>query len=176
MTATLVYKQRVAEILREFGIEPLYRQIKPFLEATELVPIGCDIYGREQKLAPKAAIAWHEMRSAAENEEIVLLMVSAFRSVAYQKQIIRRKLAAGQKMGHILHVSAAPGYSEHHTGRAIDVTTDDCNPLTEGFEQTPAFAWLRSHAQGFGYAMTYPSDNRFGVAYEPWHWTFHDPE
>ena len=114
------------------------------------------------------------MKSAATKDGITLLLVSAFRSVAYQKQIIQRKLAAGQSIEQVLRVSAAPGYSEHHTGRAIDVTAYDYKPLTEEFEKTPAFEWLIRRAKNFGFTMTYPRNNTFGVIYEPWHWFFQD--
>ncbi|MGQ4004565.1 D-alanyl-D-alanine carboxypeptidase family protein [Francisellaceae bacterium CB52] len=39
---------------------------------------------------------------------------------------------------------ALPGYSEHHTGLAIDFTTPEEDGLvTEAFEQTKAFRWLK---------------------------------
>jgi D-alanyl-D-alanine carboxypeptidase len=174
LTSTETYEKQVAEILREFGISGKYRNRRPFPEAAGLVSIGHDIYGREQNLAASAAAAWREMKSAAEREGVTLLPVSAFRSVAYQRQIIERKLAAGQSMEQILQASAAPGYSEHHTGRTIDITAPGSKPLTEEFAQTPAFAWLVRRARGFGFSMTYPRNNNRGVIYEPWHWTFHD--
>jgi D-alanyl-D-alanine carboxypeptidase len=161
-------------MLRELGISEKYRNRKPFPEAAELVLIGPDIYGREQRLAPNAAAAWEKMKTAAERDGAKLLPVSAFRSVAYQRQIIERKLAAGQKMEEILRVSAAPGFSEHHTGRAVDVTAHNYKPLTEEFEGTAEFNWLTRRAKDFGFTMTYPRDNNFGVIYEPWHWTFRD--
>ncbi len=161
-------------MLRELGISGNYRNRKPFPEAKELVSIGPDIYGREQRLAPAAAAAWGKMETAAERDGAKLLPVSAFRSVAYQRQIIERKLAAGQKMEEILRVSAAPGFSEHHTGRSVDVTSHNCKPLTEEFERTPEFDWLSRRAKDFGFTMTYPRDNHLGVIYEPWHWTFRD--
>jgi len=77
-------------------------------------------------------------------------------------------------MEEILRVNAAPGYSEHHTGRAIDITSLGCKPLTEEFEQTSEFAWLVHRAKDFGFSMTYPRNNKFGVIYEPWHWTFQE--
>jgi D-alanyl-D-alanine carboxypeptidase len=77
-------------------------------------------------------------------------------------------------MEEILRVSAAPGFSEHHTGRTVDVTTPGCKPLTEDFEQTPGFVWLVRRADDFGFSMTYPRHNKFGVIYEPWHWTFNE--
>ncbi|MGH7977662.1 MAG: M15 family metallopeptidase [Limisphaerales bacterium] len=151
-----------------------YGKRQPFPEAAELVPVGFDIYGREQKLAPNAAAAWQKLKSAAEADGIILLLVSAFRSVAYQRQIIERKLVARQKMEEILRVSAAPGFSEHHTGRTIDLTAPNCKPLTEEFERTPEFDWLSRRANEFGFMMSYPRGNKSGIVYEPWHWTFHD--
>jgi D-alanyl-D-alanine carboxypeptidase len=71
-------------------------------------------------------------------------------------------------------VSALPGYSEHHTGRAIDITTPDFKPLTEEFEHSSAFKWLTQRANEFGFTMTYPRNNEFGIAYEPWHWTLRE--
>ena len=173
MIPTDTYEIQIVEMLRELGISDKYRNRKPFPDAGELVSIGLDIYGREQRLAPAAAAAWRKMETAAERAGMKLLPVSAFRSVTYQRQIIERKLAAGQKMEEILRVSAAPGFSEHHTGRAVDVTAHNCKPLTEEFERTPEFDWLSRHAKDFGFTMTYPRDNNFGVIYEPWHWTFH---
>lgn len=167
------YQQRIAQILQELGAAP-----RPgaslFLEATELVSIGQDVYGREQRLAPRAAKAWLAMQPAAKIDGETLQLVSAFRGVDYQRQIIERKRAAGQTWEQILRVSALPGYSEHHTGRTIDLTTPGCEPLTEAFEGTGAFAWLSRRAAEFGFTMTYPRNNPFGIAYEPWHWTFQE--
>jgi D-alanyl-D-alanine carboxypeptidase len=168
------YERQISEILRELGISEKFRDRKPFAEATELVSIGLDIYGREQKLEPKAATAWQKMKTAAENDGAKLLVVSAFRSVSYQRQIIERKLAAEQSIEKILCVSAAPGFSEHHTGRAIDITAPNYKPLTEEFERTLEFDWLTRHANEFGLKMSYPRGNKFGVIYEPWHWAFHN--
>jgi len=165
------YQQRIQQILKELGA-PERVNLHVFIEATELVSVGVDIYGREQRLSPEAAAAWKEMRTAAEKEGEILQLVSAFRSVDYQKGIIQRKLAAGQSWEQILRVSALPGFSEHHTGRTIDVTTPGSKVLEEEFENTSAFRWLEKRAGEFGFVMTYPRGNKFGVAYEPWHWTF----
>ena len=171
--ASDLYEQHIAQLLHELGIPPKPGR-KPFPEATDLVSIGPDIYGRDQRLTPAAAQAWQSMRAAAEKDGVVLQAVSCFRSVAYQRGIIERKLAAGQKIDQILRVSAAPGFSEHHTGRTIDITTPGCKPLEEEFEKTSAFAWLTAHAGEFGFTMTFPRSNKYGVIYEPWHWTYHD--
>jgi len=161
------------ELHTELGIPDTYAAAgnKPkYDEAGELVDVGPNLVGRMQRLAPRAAAAWQEMQAAAGADGIALLMVSGFRSFEYQAGLIRKKIAAGQTLSEILTVNAAPGYSEHHTGRAIDIATPGSRPLTEEFEQSAAFQWLQGNAGGFGFSMSYPRNNPQGFIYEPWHW------
>ena len=141
-------------------------------EARRLISIGQDIYQREQRLLAPAAAAWRAMVAAAGHDDIQLQLVSAYRSVAYQEGILRRKLDKGQPIDEILLVSAAPGYSEHHSGRAVDVTTPGCPVLEEAFEDSAAFTWLTNCAADYGFRLSYPRGNPHGVAYEPWHWAW----
>ena len=158
-------------IPRDYGARtglPLQR------EARRLCAIGADIYEREQRLAPNAAAAWQRMQEAAAGAGIEIQVVSAFRSVDYQEGILRRKLEHGQSIEEILSASAAPGYSEHHTGRALDLTTPGYAALEEEFEQSDAFRWLCESAADFGFRLSYPRDNPHGVVYEPWHWAWRE--
>lgn len=157
----------------ELGIPACYARnhrlaLQP--EATELVGVGLDIFKREQKLSANTAVAWEALRTAAASDGIELQLVSGFRSIEYQASILRRKLSKGIPILEILRSGAAPGYSEHHTGRAVDVTTPGSEPLEELFERTPAYTWLRREAVKFGFRMSYPRGNPHGVVYEPWHW------
>jgi len=125
---------------------PDYEKRMPHCEeAMKLRSVGADVFGREARLASAAADAWLAMQRAAEGDGVRLLLVSAFRSVARQTEIIRRKLEAGMPLADILKVSAYPGYSEHHTGRAVDIGSPDCAHLTEDFETTREYAWLTTH-------------------------------
>ena len=167
------YRQRITAIHQALGIADSYHKtIKLPLqfEARTLANAGTDVFNRPQQLTPDALKYWREMQAAATKDDITLNLVSAFRSVDYQHRLIARKLAAGQSIEHILTVNAAPGYSEHHTGRALDITTIECEPLSETFADTPAFAWLRINAARYGFVLSYPRDNPYGLAYEPWHW------
>ena len=98
--------------------------------------------------------------------------ISGYRSHDYQLGIFERKLARGLTVDEILTVNAAPGYSEHHSGFALDIGAPDEPPAEESFERTPAFAWLGENAGDYGFAMSYPRDNPHGIVYEPWHWAF----
>lgn len=142
-------------------------------EASGLAFIGFDIHQRAQWLHPRAARAWFALRQAAALELVELQVVSAFRSVEYQLGILRRKREQGQNIDDILRISAAPGYSEHHSGRALDLTTPGFAALEEEFEKSPAFRWLQRHAAGHGFSLSFPRGNRHGIAYEPWHWCWH---
>ncbi len=149
------------------------RGLRPIREPRRLVSIGPDIHLREQWLTPHAARAFARLRDAARDDGVVLQVVSAFRSIRHQLDIIARKRARDLSMQDILRVSAAPGYSEHHSGRAIDLTTPGFAALEEIFEHSPAFAWLQQHAGQHGFRLSYPRDNPHGIAYEPWHWCWH---
>jgi zinc D-Ala-D-Ala carboxypeptidase len=144
-------------------------------EAQELVSIGPDILNREVKLTPQAAFAWQAMQAAAAIDNIKLLPVSGYRSYEQQIAIIERKLARGDKLETILAGSAPPGYSEHHSGRAIDIATLNSPPLIDAFELTDAYAWLTENAALFQFSLSFPRDNRYGYVFEPWHW-FHQAD
>lgn len=152
----------------DYGRQPRRPQ---FAEATNIVDVEPNIVGTMQQLTPDTAAAWQQMKQAAAGAGVQLLLVSGFRSIRHQADIIRRKLAAGQPIAAILAVNAAPGFSEHHTGHAVDIATPGTRPLTTEFESSPAFAWLRENAAAFGFRMPYDRANRFGFEYEPWHWS-----
>jgi len=171
------YRQAIAGLHTRFGIPADYaaqRQLTLCEEAHELVSIGPDSLGRDQRMTPKAAEAWRRMQAAAAKAGVELLVVSAYRSVEYQCALIQRKLDRGLKIADILKINAAPGYSEHHTGRAIDITSPDSQPLEVAFETTSAYAWLKQHAGKYGFRLSYPRDNPHGINYEPWHWAYQE--
>jgi D-alanyl-D-alanine carboxypeptidase len=163
-----------SELFADLGIPSDYgsNPRRPgYAEAQDLEDVEPNILGRMQRLAPETAHAWRQMKTAALADGIELLLVSGFRSVRYQADLIRNKLASGQDIAAILRVSAAPGFSEHHTGRAVDIATKGSRPLTEEFESSAAFRWLEQHAHRFAFAMPYGRGNELGFAYEPWHWS-----
>ena len=131
---------------------------------------GRDRFARPLWLRRRAAQGWRRMRQHAAREGIALDAISGYRSHAYQLGIFERKRARGQSLQQILTVNAAPGFSEHHSGLALDIGTPGEPPAEASFERTPAFAWLQAHAGGHGFVLSYPRDNPHGIVYEPWHW------
>ncbi len=166
----------LVERLHWLGLDEAYGErtgLALFAEPRRLEFAGFDRYRRVLWLAAPAARAWRRMQGAALADGVVLQAISGYRSHDYQLGIFDRKLARGLSMDEILAVNAAPGFSEHHGGGAMDIGTPGEPAAEESFEATPAFGWLQRHAAGFGFTLSYPRDNPHGITYEPWHWRWH---
>jgi zinc D-Ala-D-Ala carboxypeptidase len=124
----------------------------------------------------RAALDKYEaMVAAAQQDGVELLAISGYRSLQDQNHLFFDvKAERGQGPTERAQVSAPPGYSEHHTGYAIDIgdrTRPETN-LSASFEETPAFRWLSANAARYSFELSFPPNNRQGVMYEPWHWRF----
>ena len=167
------FKKLIEEIHKELGIPTTYgekRNLEIQNECLNLRSAGVDIFDREVSMEETTLSSWTKMQSAASKDGIELQLVSAYRSVEYQKTLLLNKLNKGLNINDILKVNAAPGYSEHHSGKALDLTCPESECLEESFELTPAFAWLERHAEDFAFKMSFPRNNDYGLLYEPWHW------
>lgn len=138
----------------------------------ELQPIVAD---SSIKLREAAAEQFQAMVAAARAAGVVLVPISGFRSANTQEHLFFDiKAARGQVATKRASVSAPPGYSEHHTGYAVDIG-DGAVPATNlntTFEKTRAFNWLSANAARYSFEISFPKDNPQGVSYEPWHWRF----
>jgi D-alanyl-D-alanine carboxypeptidase len=170
------FAARIAGILQELGIAAeviAQRGLQLQVEPAELIEVSVSSSGRPFQLTSATCAAWRALQAAAVRDGVTMALVSAYRSVERQREIVLTKLARGDNISEILQFVAPPGYSEHHTGCAIDIGTSEEDALEEVFETTPAFAWLQTHAGEHGFVMSYPRNNAQGFVYEPWHWCYH---
>lgn len=126
------------------------------------------------QLERKTADAFTKMQQEAERQGVKLTILSGFRSVDDQAAIVRRKIGEGQTPEQIFRVSAVPGYSEHHSGRAVDVGgSEAATNMKESFANTKEGKWLRANAGRFGFTLSYgntdPVKNPGKYSFEPWH-------
>lgn len=168
----------LAHIHRELGIPADYEQrtgLQRFDEVSlsNLIVAQLDHAGRPLVLTKSAGEAWVAMRSAADKDGVSLQPFSGFRSYVYQQGLFQAKIAKGSSIDQILKSLAAPGYSEHHTGEAVDITTADCPAGEAVFESTGAHAWLSTNAERYGFKESFPRGNPHNLVYEPWHWKYH---
>lgn len=138
--------------------------------ASDLASIGSDL-----KLRKAAAEAFRDMSSAAQRAGVDLRVISAFRSKQEQEGLyFGVKEQRNQSATERAQVSAPPGYSEHHTGYAVDLGDGKVpsTNLSVDFEKTEASRWLRANANRYSFELSFPEGNPQGVSYEPWHWRF----
>lgn len=152
----------------------------PYAEAKaeQLITIGSYSVGKSEQrfeqLDWEAGLALMKMLDAARSEGIWIVPISGFRNIARQEEIFQSQTEAlGSAEAAALSV-APPGYSEHHTGLAIDLADGlaRASDVTYSFGDTEAFKWLEQHAKEFGFELSFPENNSQGVNYEPWHWRF----
>jgi len=131
-------------------------------------------YQRFEELNRETAQKLMQLIYAARTEEIWIIVISGFRTIQQQQILWNaqvKKLGSEQQAAKF---NAPPGYSEHHTGYAVDLGDGRFQnlDLTPEFENTAAFEWLKIHAQEYGFEMSFPPNNYQGISYEPWHWRF----
>lgn len=117
------------------------------------------------------AEAFKLMKSSAKKDGINIKIVSGYRSSHYQIQVFKRKFngnyPTNDEMKARLKYSAPSGYSEHHTGLAVDI-----NETEDWFKDTPTYEWLLKNARQFGFENSFPENNSQGLGFEPWHWRY----
>ncbi len=141
-------------------------------DTRKLVPLDPN---SEILLQPDAQASLKAMLTDAKAKGVRLGIISGFRTIEDQNYLyFDLKAERGESARARAEVSAPPGYSEHHTGYAVDFI-DESQPdtfLEESFENTPAYEWLVANAPFYNFELSFPKDNSAAVAYEPWHWRY----
>lgn len=96
----------------------------------------------------KTAKAFRIMAKAARKKGVDLRIRSGFRTFAKQERLYKQYRRGDGNL------AAPPGYSNHESGRALDLYVTDHK----------AFDWLQEHAHAYGFHRTVPG--------EAWHWEY----
>lgn len=130
----------------------------------------------------RVADAMKQMIADARADGVNLRVISTIRSISYQEGLFNRNvdgyLSQGMSYDDAYATTAMnvaiPGTSEHHTGLAVDVLSDEWGSLTEGFSTTRAYAWLKENCARYGFIERYPSGKTdiTKIVYEPWHYRY----
>ncbi|KAA9008432.1 M15 family metallopeptidase [Paenibacillus spiritus] len=125
----------------------------------------------KRMMRKEAAEALERMFGAAQKDGVYLAGVSAYRSEKTQRSLFNAYAARdGEEKARTY--SAVPGYSEHQTGLAIDVSGSEGKCAAEScFAGTKEAEWLAEHASEYGFIIRYPEgkESITGYKYEPWH-------
>lgn len=131
--------------------------------------------GQTITLQKNAAVAFRQLVTAAAKDGVSITLISGFRDHASQDYLFYDVMQErGQTPQQRAEVSAPPGFSEHHTGYAVDIGDAQApsTSLSPSFGETTAFAWMQKHAAQYHWELSFPPQNPQGVNYEPWHWRY----
>jgi zinc D-Ala-D-Ala carboxypeptidase len=151
----------------------------PYAEHLQEGLVSIGTYGqgsnqRTESLDKEAAVAFEQMVADAKTSGVRIIPISGFRTIADQEKLFERQIKRQGSPDAASRLSAPAGYSEHHTGYALDIG-DGNHPerdLKFEFEETAAYKWMVAHAQTYGFELSFPNDNVQGVSFEPWHWRY----
>jgi D-alanyl-D-alanine carboxypeptidase len=125
-------------------------------------------------VAKPAADAYVLLKAAVTKAKLGTLCInSGYRSFGSQTLIHDAKVAllgktAGEKL------AARPGYSEHQTGLAMDISTTQLGCRIGAFGASRASVWIAANAWQYGFVVRYPNGKTpiTGYVWEPWHLRF----
>ena len=159
--------------VKEFNLLMLvnkYNYLAKDFEVPNLVKV--EEYAKDgMYLEEKAKDAFIKMASDIKKEGYNLRAISTYRTYDYQSNLYNN-YAKRDGVNNADTYSARPGFSEHHTGLAIDV--DNITKIYTDFEETEEFTWMQENSYKYGFILRYPKDkeNITGYIYEPWHYRY----
>ncbi|EDO1222837.1 D-alanyl-D-alanine carboxypeptidase family protein [Listeria innocua] len=135
-------------------------------------------FGNEQvekaQLRKEAGTALEEMFKAANQDGKKLFAVSGYRSYKRQQEVFQAEVnSKGDKKAR--EAVAYPGTSEHQTGLAMDISSENQSyELTEAFGTTPEGKWLEENAHNYGFILRYMKgrEDITKYQYESWHYRY----
>ncbi len=151
-------------------LNPLPQGWEEALQITEVKnSLGSDV-----KVEKKAYEAYQKLKEDLEKEGVKVDLDSAYRSVAEQQKIMD-DFTKEKGADYAKKTVATPGYSEHHTGLALDLYLNiDGKDVYENDEMIRhPEVWEKIHAKlaDYGFILRYleGAEHITGYGYEPWH-------
>ena len=122
-------------------------------------------------LTNECMLSFVKMAGDAKKQGYNIRAISTYRTYEYQDNLYN-KYAAMDGVYKADTYSARPGFSEHHTGLAMDI--DNIETSYTDFDKTKEFIWMQENAYKYGFILRYPEDKEdiTGYIYEPWHYRY----
>ena len=149
-----------------------FYQLEEDYEREDLTTIPLQYAYADNKASAEVVENYIAMHKAIKEELGVTLMVnSSYRSYQEQEEIYKQFKSKGQEYAD--SYAARPGFSEHQTGLAIDITSL-AHPTANEFKESDEYAWLKEHCYEYGFIHRYPEgkENITGYNTESWHFRY----
>ncbi len=105
--------------------------------------------------------------AATSKNDVMILDTS--RSYEEQQNVLNAKIQQlGEQEGR--KIATQPGFSEHHSSLALDLTLFDGTSRHE-YDGTGDYSWITGNCYKYGFVIRYPQSKTAvtGITYEPWH-------
>ena len=135
-----------------------------------------NVWAEDIKIEKETYKQYISLEKALKEDGINIKLDSAYRSVQSQQELWDEWVNTPEKgLAYAKKFMAAPGYSEHHTGLAIDICLEKDGELV--YDNDKMFAdietFLKIHAKlaDYGFILRYlkGKEDTTGYTYEPWH-------
>ena len=134
----------------------------------------CFINSQDEEVEVEKCAYEHclKLKEALEKEGILVDLDSAWRSVSLQQEIMDRFCEESGE-DYVQRFVAAPGYSEHHSGLAVDLGTATNHSITQ-FKNYPEYNWMKENCYKYGFIQRYTEANQYITGYQPeeWHYRY----
>lgn len=154
------------------GVKPLY---------VDGILVANKDYGLPSNYAPEsgsedteAMQAFNEMKKAAKKDGLEINVRSGYRNYDTQVQLYNNYVQRDGKAAADRY-SSVPGFSEHQTGLALDISTGNHQKsIGPWFDEKPQAKWLYENAYKYGFILRYPKgkEDITGYMYESWHYRY----
>ncbi len=107
---------------------------------------------------------------AHQNGKRSMIVLEGLRTYEKQQEILEQKSA---ELGENQTIAQQPGYSEHHTGLALDLDLY-IDGIISTLTAEGDYLWLFENAHKYGYVLRYPAgkESITGISYESWHFRY----
>ena len=133
-----------------------------------------DANGEEVFVESETLKKFYELQSALAEQQVNILIDSGYRSVADEEEFIQQ-ITDRYGEGFAQNFVAAPGYSEHQTGLAIDICIQKDDSIVddkiEMLDMFDVFSPILAALPEYGFILRYnwDSSEAAGYPYMPWH-------
>lgn len=145
------------------------RNFKP-KNLVDIVNYNVDYIKRENEnilLVKEVLEHYQQLYEDAKKQGYLFVVYSGYRSYDKQEHLFYNVNNENDS------ISAVPGFSEHHSGYAVDISTID-HGLTNYLEDSKEYNWLKNNCYKYGFILRFPKgkENITGYLYEPWHYRY----
>ena len=124
-------------------------------------------------LVKDAHDAYVELYNAAKADGMNLIITTSYRSYGFQSTLYYNYVNQDGQANADTY-SARPGYSEHHTGLAADLSTPSLTNAFTQFIYTDEYKWMKENSYKYGFIQRYTDENQYITGYQPeaWHYRY----